>query len=414
MKATKIVLITSGQPSTNPRLVKEADALTEAGYSVTVIYQYYNEWATALDHEFLKVKKWEAICVGGNPMTEKAIYFSSLTKYKIAKKLINLKCISAKLSLLAIGRGTCTMIKKAKKVKADLYIAHNLAALPAAVIAAKKNQSKCGFDAEDFHRNEVSNDSRDVDVKLKTYIEDNFLPQIDYLTTSSDQISSAYQFLYPKLKATTVLNVFPFENLQAKENRNGEGLKLFWFSQTIGNGRGLEDVIKAVAELNQLNIELHLLGKSDFTTKAYFKKIASDYGLDETKIVFHNPIAANKIINFASSFDVGLATEIGDPLNRNLCLTNKLFTYLNAGLAIICSETAAQKLFLEKYQGIGNSYPIGNVEGLKSIISQYYTNKSLLANHQLKAITLAKEELNWDNEKLKFIALIKLNLDKTN
>lgn len=65
LTAKKIVLVTSGQPSLNPRLVKEADALVEAGYEVTVIYQYWNEWGTDLDKVLLPQKKWKTIRVGG-------------------------------------------------------------------------------------------------------------------------------------------------------------------------------------------------------------------------------------------------------------------------------------------------------------------------------------------------------------
>ena len=40
----------------------------------------------------------------------------------------------------------------AAAVAADLYIAHNLAALPAARHAARRHRGRLGFDAEDYHR----------------------------------------------------------------------------------------------------------------------------------------------------------------------------------------------------------------------------------------------------------------------
>jgi len=49
MGLKKIVLITTGQPSCNPRVVKEADALSAAGHEVTVIYNYYIGWADEND-----------------------------------------------------------------------------------------------------------------------------------------------------------------------------------------------------------------------------------------------------------------------------------------------------------------------------------------------------------------------------
>ena len=50
----KIVLITTGQPSTNPRIVKEADALHAAGYDVTVLYSFFISWAFEKDKILLQ------------------------------------------------------------------------------------------------------------------------------------------------------------------------------------------------------------------------------------------------------------------------------------------------------------------------------------------------------------------------
>ena len=82
----KIVLITSGQPSTNPRLVKEADSLVEEGYDVLVIYQYWNAWATKADKELLKEKKWKYLEAGGNP-ERKFIFLVTKILHKVFRVL---------------------------------------------------------------------------------------------------------------------------------------------------------------------------------------------------------------------------------------------------------------------------------------------------------------------------------------
>ncbi|MEB0160940.1 hypothetical protein, partial [Pseudomonas sp. AH2 (2023)] len=45
----------------------------------------------------------------------------------------------------AISRSHIEALAIAKKIKTDLYIAHNLGALPAAVLAAKRNGAKVGY-----------------------------------------------------------------------------------------------------------------------------------------------------------------------------------------------------------------------------------------------------------------------------
>lgn len=398
-----VVLITSGQPSLNPRLIKEADALIGAGYGVTVIYQYWNDWGTHLDKKLLTSRKWKYHLIGGSPSVKKLLYLKSRLSFKLVQFLIKKFGFRNTFAEQAIGRCTPFLIKKALTIKADLYIAHNLAALPAAVLAAKKNQAKCGFDAEDFHRNEVSDDLTDFDVIIKTHIENKYIPQLDYLTTASPLISNAYKELYPNLAPLTLLNVFPKQSIVKQKTIDPSVLKLFWFSQTIGINRGLEYVIQAIGKFN---VELHLLGNHDDTIKTHFMDLAHESGLKKGSIYFYKPIAADEIFAFASQFDIGLATELSVPKNRDICLTNKIFTYVQAGLAIIASTTRAQKALLEDFPNMGMAYDQNNLQSLSLAIDNYFKDESLLVNQQSKAKYYALKTLNWDNEKTKFLTLV--------
>ena len=62
----KICLMTPGQPSINPRLVKEADALAEAGHQVHVLCSHMVPWADAFDKRLLSTRNWTCSFVGGS------------------------------------------------------------------------------------------------------------------------------------------------------------------------------------------------------------------------------------------------------------------------------------------------------------------------------------------------------------
>ena len=204
----KVLLVSTGQPSLNPRLVKEADTLAAHGYDVTVLYSYWNDWGTAFDQLLLPTRKWKAIRIGGDPDQKPLLYFISRLIHKAAR-LINKKTNGRKFAELAIARTSYFMLRTAKKYKADIYIGHNLGALPATIRAAQTNQKPCGFDAEDFHRHEVSDDPGHPDVVLKAFLENKYFPKVDYLSTSSPTIASAYKEIFPKNEFTVLLNVFP-------------------------------------------------------------------------------------------------------------------------------------------------------------------------------------------------------------
>jgi len=398
-----ILLITSGQPSLNPRIVKEADALSDAGYNVTMLYAYWNKWGTEQDKQLLSKKNWRAIRVAGDPEQNKVTFFFS----RIIFKLSQLVCNATRGAFFiewAIARPAFFLIREAKKHKADLYIAHNLGALPAAVIAAKKHKKPSGFDAEDLHRFELSNNIESTAYKITKTLEDKYIPLTNYLTASGPQIAKFYNTLYPSLKPLVILNVFNKKNISLA--KPGKPLKLFWFSQTIGPSRGIEDVVKALATLNKDNFEVHLLGHRPAFNKLFFDGLTSG----NVNIKFHDPIAPDDIIAFASQFDIGLALEPGFSTNNHLALSNKIFSYMQAGLAIVASETSAQHEFMSENPAIGSTYPIGDVQALAKIISAYHQQPEKLISCKEASLRSAHNRYNWEAECQKFLKLIKETL----
>jgi len=395
-----VVLISSGQPSLNPRLVKEADALTGAGFNVTVLYTYWNAWGTQLDVDLLKTKKWHAIRTGGNPDTERFTYLLTRLLFKISNLFSRLTG-SMLMADLATARGSMFLIKKAKSISADLYIGHNPGALPAVVKAAKKHNKPCGFDAEDFHRNEVSNDANNYDVKLKSHVENKYIPQVNYLSASSIQIGNAYHAIFNKTRPIILNNVFPKSNLDATSllNNSEQPVKLFWFSQVIGPNRGLEQLFEAL-NLTEVKFEVHLLGYCDDDYKKSLQHLYNN-------INFHPPIHPDEITEFASQFDIGMALETGFSVNNNLALSNKIFTYMQAGLAIIASNTEAQAHLLNQHPAVGKIYDKADVETLVSALVYYHQNRNELLFARLAALQLAHQEYNWENESQKFLAVVK-------
>ena len=407
----KIVLITSGQPSLNPRLVKEADALVKAGYKVTVIYQYWNDWATIADETLMASKKWKAIRVGGTPNKNRFSYWKLRIISKVANILSQKIGLKYHLAELSIGRCTLALSQKACTIPANLYIAHNLAALPAAVNAAKRNKAKSGFDAEDFHRYEMSNKETDANVKLKKFIEEKYFPKIDYLTTSSPQISDYYKKLFPKLIFNTILNVFPKQEKLRLKISDNQALKLVWFSQNVGLSRGLQDVFTALKKLEKFEIEFYVLGHLSNQMKKEFEEITHNLKFDHPpKVFFHAPINPDDIQNYIKEFDLGLATEPAFSINNDSALSNKIFTYIQAGLAVIASDTTAQSALLNQYPNMGMVYQKKNAASLASVIKTYVEDRALLLSHQKQAKKYADEILNWEVEKLKFLDIVKQTL----
>ncbi|WP_205529772.1 glycosyltransferase family protein [Pedobacter chitinilyticus] len=378
-------------------MYKEYLLLKNQGYDVNVIYAVRDKWAniTPLNKDF--------ILVAGKHGSLTHLF--SRVFHKFIRHFLAYE--------FSYHRSSWLMLLKASRIKADLYIGHDLTSLPIVVRAAKRHKAKCGFDAEDFHRNEVSDDINSSFYKASKTIENKYLPQIDYLTCASPLIADAYQKLYPQLRAQTINNVFSKSYIIENESLRlpNEKLKLFWFSQTVGEGRGLETVIEAMGLLQPLNIELTILGAANKEIQKIFNTLACTNNLSLSQIIYLDTVSPNQIFEIAALHHIGLALEISKPYNRDICLTNKIFTYINAGLAIIASETKAQKKLLQENKNIGLLFQIGNVVELANQLKIYYEHPYLLDQHRRAAKKLAKDKFNWEKESQTLLSLIKTTME---
>jgi glycosyltransferase involved in cell wall biosynthesis len=401
----KIVLITSGQPSVNPRIVKEADAFYSAGFDVTLLYCYFISWAQEKDIQLLKNVGWNYKLVGGCPTNNKFQYNFSRVRFKIAKTLNKYFGNTYGIAERAQARAYDELLDEAKKIKADWYIGHNLGAIAVAVKAASFNNAKSGFDFEDYHRAEV--DSMDkVSLNRIIFLENKYVPPLNYFSAASDMILEAVKSDHSKFTNNSLVlyNCFPLQQLpidNVTQINNPETLNLFWFSQTIGLNRGLEIVIEALEILKDKNIHLTLAGRCDDDFKKYLN---SSNTTVKDNIHFAGIIAPNDLPMFSANFDIGLAVELSNPLNRDICLTNKIFTYLLAGNAIIFSDTKAQQKF-NISNDAGLIFSQNNVSDLVNCIL-YFKNKTFLQIQKSKNLKLAETKFNWQNESKKILEIV--------
>jgi glycosyltransferase involved in cell wall biosynthesis len=402
----RIVLVTGGQPSTNPRMIKEYLALKKAGYNVKVLYAFWADWASKTDDELFRsgsIDKSDFILVGGSPSFQPLKYFCSRVLFKLFR-ILTFKFSLAFFEPWSSNRPGYFLEKAAKRTEADLYIAHTLVALPAVVKTAKSKKVLCGFDAEDYHRGEFS------ELKGKVFentckLEDTYMPKCDYITAASPLIADRYQKAVNVNDIIVVNNVFnlwqapPFD----PEKGNEEEMQLFWFSQTIGSNRGLESIIAALEILKRHKIRLLLIGKST----PEFRNALVNPLTQKSMVQFMDPVTPEDIFKLAADAHIGFAAEEPHCENRDICLTNKLFTYLLAGNCIAASNTSAQEKFLNDNPGIGFLYNVNDSKELAEQLTRLYQNRKLLNQYRIAARELAVSTFNWEQESNKFIGVVK-------
>jgi glycosyltransferase involved in cell wall biosynthesis len=402
-----ICLVTSGHVGSNPRLVKEADALAGAGARVTVVAVNITRLAEVQERDRFTIGRglWPCVLVDGGRLP---LRMARALAQRLARYMVALGIRSDRATLHAFNRMIVPLARAATKQRADLYIAHNLAALPAAHQAAAAHGAKLGFDAEDFHTGELAQTPGNaMTVALTKAIEQRYLPLCDYLTAASPGIASAYAAAYAMGMPTSILNVFPHEQAPLAATRHGDAAlapSLYWFSQTVGPGRGLELVLRAIAA-SRSRPSLHLQGTLAKGYRDELAQLASKLGL-QARLVFHPPALPEQLPRLAARYDVGLATEPPDSLNRDLCLSNKLFTYLLAGIPILATNTAAQTGLAQQLPGAMAVAPIGDVQHWAEAIDAFLLDPDALAAARRASWDAGQRQFHWDQEKARFLDVI--------
>lgn len=407
-KPKRICLVTTGHPSTNPRLVKEADALSSAGYAVRVVACKFVTWADAADAEFADRAWWPVTWVRFGPFGSSAAW----TKMRCRKKACEFLVAGVGFRPILVERALHYVVpeltRAASAEPADLYIAHNLAALPAAAHAAARHRARLGFDAEDFHRGELPESERHaLRASLTRWAEGRYIPLCDYVTAASEGIANAYAKALSIPRPVTVLNVFPLADREtgldgnALETEKAPGTRtLYWFSQTIGPGRGLESALAALVELED-DVHLALRGawsngyEEEFMMRADALKVRH-------RVRALAPVSPGELVVRAASHDVGLALELPETLSHDLCVSNKIFTYLLAGLPTIASATCGQREICEAVPRATRVVPPGSASALAAAARDLLGD----ANARSAARAAATDRFNWDLEKDRLLALV--------
>ncbi len=399
MKPLSVCLVSPGHLGSNPRLVKEAEALAEAGHRVHVIYGETHAGTLKRDEAVLSGAGWtsQAVSLFNNrwrPLAWKAGQRFSTLLFKRGFRTLSLACHASHPLFPGLRRAVLNY-------KADLYLGHCLPALPIVVAAARRHRARCGFDAEDFHSGENAEEGHGaVSNAIARLLESHFLPECNHLTAASPLIAKAYEATYG-VAPTTILNVFPLR--EGVEPQPAPSLSSFyWFSQTVGPGRGLEAFLE-ILRLLDCPVRIDLRGH---VSDGYRKSLEAFVAGSEVVLGLLPPDAPATMVGHAAGYTAGLALEQRDPVNRDLCLTNKAFTFLLAGTPVIFSRTRAQEALAGE---LGNAAlmidlddPPATAKALKSLIE----NPELHRRACEAAHDLGKTRYNWDYEKHLLLNLI--------
>ena len=385
---SKILVVASGPLCRNPRPWKEAVALSAAGYDVTVLSVFETEAGLRQDAALLADCPVRQVWLrpgGDGPGRHGYRLYVWLARHAVQ--------YFGWQSPTALGPAGA-LLARIRALPADLTIVHNDAPMWAGrrLLATGR---RIAADFEDWYTEDLlPEDRRARPQRLLCRLEHDLLHRAAYVSTTSQAMADALYRTYGGKRPVVVTNSFPLQPRPAPQP-GGRPPTFFWFSQTVGPGRGLEPFLTAWAATH-ISSRVVLLGNVD---AAYRESLIGALPPPRrAQLEFHHPVAPTDLPALIAEHDIGLALEHQRPPSRDLTITNKILQYLNAGLAVVASDTAGQSEVFAHAPGIGELVTLADTTALTVRLDALLADPARLAASRQAARRAAEEIYCWEKE----------------
>ena len=391
------ILILSGlQISTNPRVVKEANALSDAGYDVEVAGAVLNPRLVSHDEEILQGSRWRwtPLVDASSPRTlDQLRWFWSRARGRVSRSIAKSLAVATPLQL---GYVPHEMLSTAMARRADLVILHN----PQSIWVGKElilSHQKVAVDFEDWYSEDLLPQDRSAlpIASLKQW-ERFVLANAAYATTTSHSMSSALSHEYECALPLVVFNTFPPDERARLDGAIRDRVdpavpSLVWFSQVVGPGRGLELLMQAISMIHR-PLEVHIRGAVAESYRNNLLNMVSD--AHRHRVRFHSPVRHSELLSRIAEHDIGYAGEIPYCRSRDLTITNKILQYLQAGVAVVASDTSGQREVASKCGGAVSLFKSGDATSLAQAL-ETFLDPEIRERARVKALAAAETHFSW-------------------
>jgi len=399
MSGNRILIVSSSPLCKNPRALKEADTLGRAGYQVTVLTISGRESYEAFDREILKGAPFQKIALpyfGFRGLLGLGAHSSRVFTF-FARRLIPFR-IERRSALGAFHR----LFRVARRTPADLTIVHTELGL-AVGYELLRHGRKVAVDIEDWHSRDLLPSARSRrPLRMLENYERGLLQRAAYTSTTSQAMADALHAAYGGQKPSVITNSFPLQTELASDHANSMPA-IFWLSQTVGPGRGLEPFLQAWNRTTTPS-RLCLLGEISPPYKNQLPERVT--GHKKTLIEFLPLTSPSRLPQLIARHDIGLALEETIPANKDLTISNKILHYLNAGLAVVASSTAGHREVIAENPAAGILVDAYETTAFARSLDNLLSDSAALTRRQQAARLLAEKKYCWEREAPRLLALV--------
>jgi glycosyltransferase involved in cell wall biosynthesis len=290
------------------------------------------------------------------------------------------------------------MIYIGKKKNPKIVHAHDLDGLLIGFFVAKLTNSKLIYDSHEYWSDSGIFGKNKIMLYVISFVENFLIKKSDLVITVSDNIAHLIKEKY-KVNLPFVVRNLPEKwksglDLRLRNELRISNSTILILYQGVINGEGVVDLAKAFSKISDGDVALVFLGNGEGVQ--YLKE-----NFNDNRIYFHPSVIHSDLPNFTCDADIGVHSMVGTNLNRINALPNKLFEYIQGGLALVISDLPEMSKVVNNYK-VGLTFKNGDVEDLFNSLLKLIRDKKLMNDFKLASIRCSNE-LNWDVEKNKLI-----------
>lgn len=401
----RILILSNGPLCRNPRVVKEAETLANAGHAVRVLTVRNHASSEIHDRALSARAPYHRQLIDMLPGFETSAAVVAMRRLRL--RILRDAAIKFGWKSIHTLGPAGQLLRAAKQISSDLVIAHNEIAHWAGVKLMDSGR-RVAADVEDWHSEDLlPQDRKGRPLKLLRRQEATLLRKAVYVSTTSHAMADAMHAAYGGRRPEVITNSFPLPALP-KRQADSSPPAFFWFSQTTGPGRGLELFFAAYARVTAPS-RLVLLGEVRDDYDQYLLGLLPTS--HRSRVSFLPLVSPQALPELIARHDIGLALEQSSIRNRDLTITNKILQYLGAGLVIAATPTAGQREVLAHAPDAGlvlrdltdSVRTAGELQGLLA-------QPSVLRTRQAAARQLAEDRYCWEREAPRLIAMVDQSL----
>lgn len=387
------------------RVMKEARTLNQAGYTVTVV-------GLGKEQEDYKIDGIRIILAKESGVWGKILSRRHSLKSMSAKNLQKCKDTNPyKRKLYTYIKGICLLLIslsgerrilreiKRKKIDMEWIHCHDLNTLFVGV-TLKCNNRTCKL-VYDSH--ELWTEMSGINFIVKNYYqkkEKKYIKSADVVITVSPSIANILQSRYTLPVKPILVRNFPEQNARSMslaKNLNTDKLKVIYVGYYL-KGRGIEYVIEQIPKVDKC-YEFYFRIEGNEQDINLLKQQILRLGV-ENRVRLLPFVPAEQLINEIRKYDIGILPYINTSLNNKYCLPNKLFQYLEAGIAVLSNDLPDVSALLKEYS-FGLNYEMNDEKSFANVLNGEM--KKNLYHFKENAKKGVKGSLNWECEKHKLL-----------